>query len=227
MPITSPKAGRSRCQPMPAPGEYSITSACSSASGSRPGIGRARPRWKQEVGDAARLLQAAAVEVVAPAERHGATLAEEAVELERAKRQVRQISDQRPLLVGRDHVRRIAHAVRQIATRAEQVALVLDDAIFGHGCSAHDIYICTGRSDCIQAGGSPYAPDTRNLPDFVAPCRRFCRFAGATGGRTISSPMNPKPQFHPAVAAWFAGTFPAPTPAQARGVAGDPAGRTR
>ena len=57
-------------------------------------------------------LHAAAVEIVAEAERHDAALAEEAVKLELLERQVGQGGNEVRFLVSIDHVRRVAEAGR-------------------------------------------------------------------------------------------------------------------
>src|SRR6476660_7411589 len=92
MPITSLNTGRSRCQPMPAPGIYSVISACSNASGGRRKNAAARSRSgsrKSGISDAGRTRFEA--KIVMPAKRDGTAIAEIAVklegpEVERAKR---------------------------------------------------------------------------------------------------------------------------------------------
>src|SRR5215208_2550934 len=87
MPTTSPKTALSRCQPMPAAAPYSVTSTCWSCVGAMPANAAARAEREEEGRDVVRLAEQARGEVVVPAVRHHAALADAAVKLEVPERE--------------------------------------------------------------------------------------------------------------------------------------------
>jgi hypothetical protein len=102
-PITSPKFARSRCQPIAAPGpvfgDQNVLQAVGREAGEHGGaLADEKKKRRHRLG----FLHAAAVEIVAEAERHDAALAEEAVKLELLERQVGQGGNEARLFGGID-----------------------------------------------------------------------------------------------------------------------------
>ena len=125
IPTTSPNTERSLCHPIWTPGLYSVSRTCCSRSGGNPANAAASlADGKQKCRHILGFLQAAAVEIVAPSERHDAALAEEALEFELLERQAGDLTDQPPLLVLRDQIGLIFKAGRQQRRRrVEQVCV--------------------------------------------------------------------------------------------------------
>src|SRR5215204_5498322 len=84
--------------------------------------GGALAQGQEERWDVLGRLDLHQVEIVAPAERDDAALAEEALELEGAERQLGETVDERLLRRGRDELRRVEHAVRVVGVRSKRAA---------------------------------------------------------------------------------------------------------
>ena len=95
MPTTSPKTERSLCQPIPAPGAYSVMRTCWKLPGAMPAKASAPcANADKKFRHVLRFGQSAAIEIIAPAERNGPALAGEAVKLELPERKALDVTQQ-------------------------------------------------------------------------------------------------------------------------------------
>src|SRR3712207_225644 len=121
MPITCSNSALSLCQPMAAPGRYSVVRACGRGQAGKGGC--LVPQRQEEGWNLLRPLHLLPLEVVVPAKRDHAPPARMAVELEGAERRSGDGVQQVDLLGCRDHVRLGAEPGSTGAALAKEIRL--------------------------------------------------------------------------------------------------------